>query len=146
MCVLALGLFAGVAAIIKSEKQKTALSDPDPYIHDTFSMWRFIEYYIAIIAASLPCLRPLLKQMLNSSNRGTGEGSGHPVPNKSRFSTRNKPVEDDEVPLDEYGTTGHSVEVSSGMSKRAGDGKDSRYSVRELEPNAILIEERWRFS
>ena len=41
---MALGLFAGVAAIIKCEKQKTAISDPNSYIHDTFSMWKMTKY------------------------------------------------------------------------------------------------------
>ncbi|KAL6168661.1 hypothetical protein ACJQWK_05039 [Exserohilum turcicum] len=146
VCILALGLFAGVAAIIKSEKQKTIFSNPDPYVKDTFVMWRFIEYFIGIIAASLPSLKPLFKQLLSNGTRATEEASSQPLPSRQRYSTRIKTVEDDEIPLEIYGKIGHSVEVSSGCCKVQGEGEDRGDSVRTLEPNTILVEEKWRVS
>ena len=96
ICILNLGLFAGVAAIIKSEKQKTAFSDPDPFVHDTFTIWRFIEYDVGIITASLPSLKPLSKRVLNGTRGTTPSG-----PNKLWYSICPEPS-DDEVPLEEY--------------------------------------------
>ena len=146
VCILALGLFAGVAAIIKSEKQKTALIDPDPYIDDTFTMWRFIEYDVGIIVASLPSLKPLFKHILHNGTRGTTVSSGHQIVNKVRCSMRNKVADDDEVPLENYKGVGNSVEVSSGLPKTPVDGKGSEESVRPFGSNAIFVDTKWRVS
>jgi hypothetical protein len=62
--VLSLGLFASVAGIMKAHVSKTILFDPERFVHDTFSMWNFIELDVGIIAASLPALKPLFKRSL----------------------------------------------------------------------------------
>ena len=147
VCILALGLFAGVAAIIKSEKQKTALIDPDVYVLDTFTMWRSIEYYVGILVASLPSLKPLFKHVLNNGTRGATGNSGLQRQSKLRYSIRgNKLADDDEVPLETYREIGNSVEVSSGLPKTPVEGKSSEDSVRPLEPNTIFVDTKWRVS
>ncbi|CAN9159205.1 unnamed protein product [Alternaria alternata] len=146
VCILALGLFAGVAVIIKSEKQKTALIDPDPYVHDTFTMWRFIEYDVGIIVASLPSLKPLFKHILNNGTRGTTANSGHQVVNKVRYSIRTKVVDDDEIPLENRTGVGNSCEVSSGMPTTPMDDRSSVESVRPVQSNAIFVDTKWHVS
>ena len=146
VCILALGLFAGVAAIIKSEKQKTALTDPDPYVHDTFTMWRFIEYDVGIVVASLPSLKPLFKHILNNGTRGTTANSGHQVVNKVRYSIRTKVVDDDEIPLENHTGVVNSCEVSSGMPRTPVDGRSSVESVRPVQSNAIFVDTKWHVS
>ncbi|KAB2101376.1 hypothetical protein AG0111_0g10449 [Alternaria gaisen] len=146
VCILALGLFAGIAAIIKSEKQKTALTDPDPYVHDTFTMWRFIEYDVGIIVASLPSLKPLFKHILNDGTRGTTANSGHQVVKKVRYSIRTKIVDDDEIPLENHAGVGNSCEVSSGMPRTPVDGRSSVESARPVQSNAIFVDTKWHVS
>jgi hypothetical protein len=131
-------------ATIKCEKQKTAFSNPDPFVHDTFTIWRFIEYDVGIIAASLPSLKPLFKRVLNGTRGTTPSG-----PNKLRYSIRPEPS-DDEMPLEGYhGKAGNSVAISSKRSLpvwRPTSGNNSSESIRTLEPNAVLVETKWRVS
>ncbi|KAA8625558.1 hypothetical protein PtrSN002B_008991 [Pyrenophora tritici-repentis] len=131
VCILALGLFAGVAAIIKSEQQKAILSDPDPFVLDSFTMWRLLEYNVGIIAASLPSLRSLFRKFLNTGTRGTPPTLGLRVPITSRHSTRIKPADEDEVPLEDCKRIGSTVEISTG-SKTLNDAKDRDDSVYSL--------------
>lgn len=65
--VLSLGIFAAAAAIVKAEIQKTYFSDPDPFVHDRFTLWRFIEFDVGIIAASLPALKPMFNWFLGAA-------------------------------------------------------------------------------
>jgi hypothetical protein len=115
-------------------------------VHDTFTIWRFIEYDVGIIAASLPSLKPIFKRILVGT-RGT-IASGHKTPNKLRYTLRPEP-QDDEVPLENFGKIGNSVEVSSKGTHpawKSGDGNNSAESVRTLEPGAVLVETKWRVS
>jgi hypothetical protein len=144
VCILALGLFAAAAAIVKSEKQKTALQEPDPYVYDIFTIWRFIEFDVG---ASLPSLKPLFKRILNGTR--CTSASGLQTRNRLRYSVRPEP-QDDEVPLEDYGKIGYSVEVSSKGTFPAWrppmGGNHSEESVRTLEPHAVLVETKWRVS
>ncbi|KAI5375980.1 hypothetical protein J4E82_005224 [Alternaria postmessia] len=65
--VLSLGTFASVAGIMKAHVSKTILNDPERFVHDTFSMWNFIELDVGILAASLPTLRPLFNRFLEAA-------------------------------------------------------------------------------
>ncbi|KAF2822485.1 hypothetical protein CC86DRAFT_396723 [Ophiobolus disseminans] len=65
--VLTLGLFAGIAGIVKSQKQKAALYNPDQYVYDSFTIWWIIEYNVGMIAASLPALKPLFRRALETA-------------------------------------------------------------------------------
>ncbi|OWY44915.1 uncharacterized protein AALT_g3780 [Alternaria alternata] len=65
--VLSLGTFASVAGIMKAHVSKTILNDPERFVHDTFSMWNFIELDVDILAASLPTLRPLFNRFLEAA-------------------------------------------------------------------------------
>ncbi|KAJ5578002.1 uncharacterized protein N7459_006966, partial [Penicillium hispanicum] len=63
VALLGLGLFAMVAAIIKAiETRILATSDTDPTIATVnYDRWLYIEAYLVIITASIPCLRSLLR-------------------------------------------------------------------------------------
>jgi hypothetical protein len=65
--VLSLGIFASVAGIMKAHVSRTILNDPERFVHDTFSMWNFIELDVGIVAASLPTLRPLFNRFLEAA-------------------------------------------------------------------------------
>ncbi|EFR03424.1 integral membrane protein [Nannizzia gypsea CBS 118893] len=126
-CVLALGIVAMIAAIIKTIflASLTARSD---YTYDTISLtiWTNTEQYLIIIAACIPPLGPLLKiamgktptaQQSNSnryaSKHSSGEQVQHPafLPKDSLLSTNESCC----YPLREY----------KGRSRRWGDGRES---------------------
>jgi hypothetical protein len=147
VCILSLGLFAAAAAIVKSEKQKTALQNPDPYVYDTFTIWRFIEFNVGIIAASLPSLKTLFKRVLNGTR--CTSASGLHTQNRLRYSVRPEP-QDDEMPLEDYGKIGNSFEVSSKgtlpLCRPKSGNHNSEERVRTLEPHAVFVETKWRVS
>lgn len=89
--VLSLGIFAAVAAIVKAEIQKVILSDPDPFVHDRFTLWRFIEFDVGIIAASLPALKPLFNWFLGSVRTlATRAGRTNGAPNSMGYQKRSE--------------------------------------------------------
>ena len=65
--VLSLGWFACAASIIKTIQQYNVLTTPDWTVHDSFNVWSYIELTIGIIAASLPCLKPLFNWLLETA-------------------------------------------------------------------------------
>ncbi|KAF2754988.1 hypothetical protein EJ05DRAFT_118501 [Pseudovirgaria hyperparasitica] len=65
--VLGLGYFASAAAIVKAVKQATFFSTPDWTVHDSFNVWNVIELSVGMIAANLPCLKPLFNWFLDTA-------------------------------------------------------------------------------
>jgi hypothetical protein len=102
-------------------------------------MWRFIEYDVGIIVASLPSLKPLFKHVLNNGTRGSTANSGLQRQSRLRCSIKNKLADDDEVPLEEYVEIGSEVEVSSGSPKMLVEGKNSEESVRPFGSKALFV-------
>ncbi|KAF2126638.1 hypothetical protein P153DRAFT_359602 [Dothidotthia symphoricarpi CBS 119687] len=153
--VLALGLFAGIACVIKSKKQAKFFDNPDPYVYDTFTMWRFIEFDVGIIAASLPALKPLFSQFLNASRSLTSAqiktSSFHQNPNTLGYHKQTE-HSDKGIMLKEYNTRpNNSVRVScqsmGGANNKMwnmGRSTDSDESILPLHgvmntPNAIVV-------
>ncbi|KAF1934778.1 hypothetical protein EJ02DRAFT_439656 [Clathrospora elynae] len=64
--ILSLGVFAAVAGIIRQQSSKQFL-DPEPWIHDSYTIWNFIELYMGIIAALLPALKPMFSWFSNAA-------------------------------------------------------------------------------
>ncbi|KAF2151663.1 hypothetical protein K461DRAFT_294564 [Myriangium duriaei CBS 260.36] len=62
--VMLLGFIAVGAGGVKLNAQITFLSDNDKLWRDKFPIWAAVELYFAIIAASLPTLRPLAIKLL----------------------------------------------------------------------------------
>lgn len=62
--VLFLGFIAVGAAGVKLKAQITFLQDTDRMYHDRFPIWAAVELYFAILAASLPTLKPLFVRFL----------------------------------------------------------------------------------
>lgn len=62
--VMFLGFIAVGAAGVKLKAQIRFLQDTDRMYHDRFPIWATIELYFAILAASLPTLKPLLVRFL----------------------------------------------------------------------------------
>jgi hypothetical protein len=71
MAILSLGWFACAAAIIKAIKQWNVLNELDWTVSDSFNVWNYIEFTVGIVAASLPTLRPMFKEILHSARAFT---------------------------------------------------------------------------
>ncbi|KAL3256885.1 hypothetical protein ABHI18_007271 [Aspergillus niger] len=65
--VLSLGYLACVAGIVKIVSQVNVLKEQNMYRHDTFMIWNCAELNVAILAACLPSLKPLLKSVLDGT-------------------------------------------------------------------------------
>lgn len=57
--ILSLGLFAAVAGIMRQTTTTRNPAETEPWIHDTYVVWNFIELDMGIIAASLPAIKPM---------------------------------------------------------------------------------------
>lgn len=135
--VLSLGIFAAIAAIVKAVIQKTVFQNPDPFVHDTFTLWRFIEFDVGIIAASLPALKPLFnwclgaaRSLTTKTQRNTG------APNSLGYQKQSE-HSDKGIVLNEYNSkTANTVRISSrpqnGNLWTIGQAKDSDESILPL--------------
>ncbi|OOF94013.1 hypothetical protein ASPCADRAFT_52348 [Aspergillus carbonarius ITEM 5010] len=65
--VLSLGYLACVASIVKIISQVRVLKEQNMYRHDTFMIWNCAELNVAILAACLPSIKPLLKSILDGT-------------------------------------------------------------------------------
>jgi len=74
--ILSLGIFAGVAGIIRAMVFNSILKDQRRFIHDKYAMWNYVELTVGIIAGSLPALKPLVVRFLNAARDRTTAGSG----------------------------------------------------------------------
>jgi hypothetical protein len=147
--VLSLGIFAAIAAIVKAEIQKTILANPDPFVHDRFTVWRFIEFDVGIIAASLPALRPLSNWFLGAA-RGlsTRNPKATVMPNSQGYLKQSE-NSDKGIVLNEYNpTSSNTVRISSNPANAnmwtVGRGKGSDESILPLydveeKPNTIVV-------
>jgi hypothetical protein len=147
--VLSLGFFAAIAAIVKTQIQKTFYFQPDPFVHDTMTVWRFIELDVGIIAASLPALKPLFSWFLGAA-RGlttrTGKASDTPI---SLGYQKHSDRSDRDIALNDYnGMTTNSVRISSrptdSQSWNADQPKGSNESILPLhntdeKSNTIVV-------
>ncbi|KAJ4330531.1 hypothetical protein N0V87_009924 [Didymella glomerata] len=61
--VLGLGVFVAIAGIMRQASMGATFTDSEPWVHDTYAIWNFIELDTGIIAASLPATKPLLSQL-----------------------------------------------------------------------------------
>ncbi|KAF4556628.1 Hypothetical protein D9617_1g085060 [Elsinoe fawcettii] len=82
--VLALGLVAVAAGAVKVNAQLTFLSKTDRYFKNDFPVWAALELYIAIIAATLPTLRPLMAAFFNGVRSTIGSSSGRTKKNNTQ--------------------------------------------------------------
>ncbi|TVY83039.1 hypothetical protein LSUE1_G004301 [Lachnellula suecica] len=124
---------ACAASIVKTVFQSQVFNTPDVYRNYSYFTWNSIEHNVGILAASLPALRPLFKNLLdstknmrtritgaNSSGNGMGgrhkyymqeEGIGmHSLPGQSQKS-KNYDVQvttSGRGGIDDYGTKGDS--------------------------------------
>lgn len=93
--ILSLGYVACGAGIAKTHAQFGFLSDPDRMYHDTFFIWAMLEVSLAITAASLPGLKPLVKAVLQGSrtDRTPQVDGGLAVPSRGRVTLSDGDVE-----------------------------------------------------
>lgn len=148
--VLTLGVFAGLAGIVKSEKQKLALYTPDQYVHDTFTIWWFVEYNIGMIAASLPALKPLFRRVLETAKGTTAtRSSRRRWPSDLGYQKQDE-RSDKGIMMEFIAQPGNEVEVSSaqpdkdgekswriGHARNGGDRRESQHAKNTA--NAIYV-------
>ncbi|KAL1598096.1 hypothetical protein SLS59_007106 [Nothophoma quercina] len=146
--VLSLGMFAAIAAIVKAEIQKTIFQDPDPFVHDRFTLWRFIELDVGIVAASLPALKPLFNWFLGAARDLTTRIPRPTAAPDSLGYHKQSERSDRAIVLDEYNTRANTVRISSRPSNGnlwgVVSGKDSDESILPLrnedkKPNGIVV-------
>lgn len=149
MFVLSLGVFAAAAAIVKAGIQKEIFADPDPFVHDRFTLWRFIEFDVGIIAASLPALKPLFSWFLGAA-RGltTRSPQATNAPNSTGYQKQSE-HSDSGIVLNEYNPqTANTVRISSRPSNNmvwnGGTAQNSDESILPLhnteeKPNGIVV-------
>lgn len=115
--VLSLGIFAAIAGIVRQLSTADFLA-PEPWIHDTYGVWNFIELYVGMIAASLPAIKPLFNWFFNAA-RKISKGT-----KTSRFSSRNEGAEQRRVqPWDTDGFVLQSYEIRD--EERGGISQES---------------------
>ena len=147
--VLSLEVFAKIAAIVKAEIQKVVLSEPDPFVHDRFTLWRFIEFDVGIIAASLPALKALFNWFLGSiRSLVIRAGRSNGAPNSMGYQKQSE-RSDKGIVLNEYNPRPtNTVRISSGSSNgnfsTVGPGKTSDESILPLhniekKPGSIVV-------
>ncbi|TKX23399.1 hypothetical protein C1H76_4467 [Elsinoe australis] len=73
--VMLLGFIAVGAGSVKLKWQLVYFSDPDRMFRNRFPIWAAIELYFAILAASLPTLKPLLAKALSATKSSLEESS-----------------------------------------------------------------------
>ena len=76
--ILSLGFFACAASMVKLSYQLRVLFMPDRFRWNLYSIWDSIELNAGIIAASLPCLKPLVRRGLSSTTGRSGASSRLP--------------------------------------------------------------------
>lgn len=142
VAVLSLGIFAAIAGIIR-QLSSGQFGIPEPYIHDTYSIWNFIELDMGIVAASLPSLRPLVR-WLGDAARSVSGRTAKTTAYKSRvgerYQRRARPGDGEAFHLTDYGS-GEDVKMNSAPTKRADnwtiDGaKSSEESILPREEGA----------
>lgn len=147
--VLSLGIFAAVSAIIKAEIQKKIFAEPDPFIHDRFTLWRFIELDVGIIAGSLPALKPMFNWFLGAA-RGLSTRGPRVTAVPSSFGYQKQSDRSDKgIVMDEYSPgPANTVRISSrpmeGNLWSGARGKDSEESILPLhsvqeKANGIVV-------
>lgn len=145
VAILSLGIFAAVAGIIR-QLSSSQFGVPEPYIHDTYSIWNFIELDVGIMAASLPALKPLFSWFRDATSSLTGKPSKSSNHRSAEgYQRKVRPVDDDGFALVEYGQRGE-FKVSSGPKERL-DGwtldhaKSSQESILPHPParNGITV-------
>ncbi|KAH6679760.1 hypothetical protein B0J14DRAFT_305982 [Halenospora varia] len=67
ICILGLGYFACVAAIIKEVVLSNFFKNTDNLFNNAFNIWNDIELNMGILAACLPALRPLFAKFLETA-------------------------------------------------------------------------------
>jgi hypothetical protein len=70
--VLGLGICAAIAGIMRQASMAATFTDSEPWVHDTYVIWTFIELNIGIVAASLPATKPLLSRLYDTAKNLTG--------------------------------------------------------------------------
>ncbi|KAK8123351.1 hypothetical protein PG999_003269 [Apiospora kogelbergensis] len=128
ICIMGLGVFAVAAAIVKSFFISNYGKTGD-FLWDStdLTIWVSTECNTGIIAACLPCLKPLFKRILETTTQ------------RSRGSSSNQT--DRSYKMKSYGAGGTNVAAGRGRTnsnkKRTREDEDELALFRQRSPNAI---------
>ncbi|KAK8117369.1 integral membrane family protein [Apiospora kogelbergensis] len=128
ICIMGLGVFAVAAAIVKSFFISNYGKTGD-FLWDStdLTIWVSTECNTGIIAACLPCLKPLFKRILETTTQ------------RSRGSSSNQT--DRSYKMKSYGAGGTNVAAGQGRTnsnkKRTKGDEDELALFRQRSPNAI---------
>ena len=127
----------------------TYFQEPDPFVHDRFTLWRLIEFNVGIIAASLPALKPMFNWCLGAARSFTTRSQrGAVAPNSLGYQKQSE-RSDKAIVLDEFNPrSANTVRISSNPSHgnlwSVGPGKESDESILPLhnvkeKPGNIVV-------
>ncbi|KAF2743854.1 hypothetical protein M011DRAFT_450395 [Sporormia fimetaria CBS 119925] len=141
--ILSLGIFAGIAGVIRATVFNSILNDPRRFIHEKYSMWNYVELTVGIIAGSLPALKPLFGAVLNvakgmttgsrSKDGKSGYGYGKSAPESLGYIKQGGEIRvNTEVRLRELKTSG-----TPWGAKRGADSEESIAPLYELRTSVL---------
>jgi hypothetical protein len=117
--ILSLGIFAAAAGIVK----QLAVIDfalPDPWIHDRYTIWSFIEMSVGIIAASLPAVKPMFNRFFDAARgiSGRSKSDGYKGRTAGGCQKHSHPSDIDDIAMGKYKTS-HDVRISAQPPRRS---------------------------
>ncbi|RDL36492.1 uncharacterized protein BP5553_05844 [Venustampulla echinocandica] len=146
VCILSLGYFACAAAIVKEQLLSNFFENIDNYFNNAFNIWNDVELNVAILAACLPALRPLVASFLDTTTSVRNSDLRTRIRNKN-FQSRHRNFHYI-MQKDEKDLSGHNKEIElSTMPSRSTMTASPIFvdtGVKGTEDGPILYEERER--
>jgi hypothetical protein len=128
VAILSLGIFAAIAGIVR-QTESNVFAQPEPWIHDTYTMWNFIELEAGIIAASLPGLKPLFSWFYGSArSRNQDKPTTYQTPNTFGYRKQTNPSDSQDFAMIVYGE-GQSVQITTNPSEKSVWVRNSEESI-----------------
>ncbi|KAL8393516.1 hypothetical protein RB595_003314 [Gaeumannomyces hyphopodioides] len=139
--ILAMGLLAGVASIVRVPFTN-AYTNPTDLLYNTGNivLWTIIECGLGIIAGSLPTLRAFFKKLAKDYSSGGGGGASGPSNRQGsrglvtigQIKGRHNPVYDTELQVTVVGMDDLGRRRRAGDDAKDGDGGDDSESTRRI--------------
>jgi len=140
--ILSLGLFAGVAGIMRASVFNSILKDPRRYIHDKYSRWNYVELTIGIIAGSLPALKPLFNMLFNAARGvttgGSTRASGYKNPQSLGYHRNQSNKSESGIALGEL-NTGNRTSIMSPRAQAIGADKTAWGGGRASDSDESIL-------
>jgi hypothetical protein len=135
LLILSLGIFAAATGIIR-QLTPPGYKLAEPWIHDSYTIWNFVEIDTGIIAASLPATKPLFSWFYGAArNRQPNNPNAYKSPNTLGYRKQSKPSDAEGFVMEPY-REGQSVKVTTDPSeKSAWDIERAKNSEESILPH-----------